>query len=77
MAVPLSDNPTIIAQHLARAVDEIIQREKEKFITEAVKDFETLLRKKVGEVAIRAADFYSVERIGATIRIEVKIAKSN
>lgn len=66
-----SEQGLIRAIHLA--VHEMAEHEKQKAIEEAVKEFERNLRDTIATVAVKVANYYSIERLGPNLLITVKI----
>jgi hypothetical protein len=69
----MSNQPVDIKALIAERLAELIREQTEIVIKEAVKDFESLVREKVGRIALAVLDCYSVERLATEIVIHVKI----
>jgi hypothetical protein len=57
------------------AIDKVVSNLQEEIISAAVKDFEFDLRKRIAQVAVTVADYYSVQRLGPDLVIHVKLDK--
>ena len=68
-----------MADTIEKAVHEAISKAakdvQETVIQQAVKDFEVLLRKQIGEIAITLANYYSIERLGHDLIIRAQLEK--
>lgn len=71
MPIPITHN--IISESVVKAISNIIEKEKEEIIKQAIEKFENSIRKSIATVAIAAHDYYTIEPVGNVLRIDVKI----
>ena len=72
-ASPMSTVEEIIRNRVAEGLATAVEEIRQDVIKTAVKDFETRIRERVGKTAINLASFYSVQRMGQEIIINVRI----
>lgn len=70
---------TQVTQTFRSAIDkallETLEKEREEFVTEAVKEYEQKLRKSIGKIAINVTEWYSMQMNGNKLVIEVLLDK--
>jgi hypothetical protein len=56
-------------------INKTVNEEKERIIQEAAKNFETAIRKAIGDIAIMISNYYSIETISNELMVTINLEK--
>ena len=75
MITTKADPSAVFLQAVNDALAKQVEGAKEQVIKQAVQEFEEKVRTAVGNVAIRVAEYYTVQMLGSQLIITVKLEK--
>ena len=66
-----------IEKRLRQLLDDEVSKASEEILNKAKQELDLVIRKKVGELSLCLADYFSVEKFGRELRITVFYEKEN